>query len=640
MTVNQDDNNTAAVAPGGSGGATMASGYPVRRRNSTYLALACANAVSQGSMTRRVRQIFEARENNATAAKPVQPVCKPMRRNSFNPLINDQMIIIEKTTTPALPAPPAPLAVVTPDAEPPVASAASSASALLCEKCSTVLGKVSATKPQTSCTNKVGVNEVAKSAPDAAKVAATAATPNDAADQEKSTSPAKLGNKWQVADEELPKQDTVKNARTLFEANCTPALPAPSSGALQHPHYSTSTIGRFQKTTSSSSSSSAWLIAPVAPVSAAAASSAMIPLNTMTLGRSPGERALRGMVYQQPDKLIVPVPNKVDDETPAASGASDAKGGYVVAVGRMASLRWPSRKENQLRSPSPPAPEYPAAAAPAPQQRSGGRRYWNRSRCSTDVESYVSEAGSDWSSSDVESEASYPSSTSSGRDSVSDPEGRYVSPAVLEKIRSYGMTLTYVNGRMLELSVPPAPTPQQQQQTTIVDPDSAGDSDEESAVFVHIANGPNINSAGLKYLQSLPKTTNHVADNNNNNNNNNNPSRTSSSSSKRQSRPRIIGCLPKTTELRQRHSSAESTTSSGISSGRNSDAEPTTTPLDSSPTSTPFSTLKKVSTTTQQATDNDLTRCPSPGPIGHQGVKLIAASPFGLYSVVYNFRQL
>ena len=83
-------------------------GEAARRRNSTYLALACANAVSQGSMTRKVRQMFESpasgaapssgasggqraprRSDIAQAVQARRAAAVARRSSSLNPLIQE-----------------------------------------------------------------------------------------------------------------------------------------------------------------------------------------------------------------------------------------------------------------------------------------------------------------------------------------------------------------------------------------------------------------------------------------------------------------------------------------------------------------------------------------------------------------------
>ena len=61
---------SSSPAPSASA-ASLTASLSERRRNSTYLALACANAVSQGAMTRKVRQIFE---NHIQQSQPQTPV--------------------------------------------------------------------------------------------------------------------------------------------------------------------------------------------------------------------------------------------------------------------------------------------------------------------------------------------------------------------------------------------------------------------------------------------------------------------------------------------------------------------------------------------------------------------------------------
>ena len=111
----------------------------------------------------------------------------------------------------------------------------------------------------------------------------------------------------------------------------------------------------------------------------------------------------------------------------------------------MHKYRWPAGQQQRAGPASP-------TASPAHYRSNPSLCRNFSSRHSTDVDSLVSELSCDWSS-DVESEASYASF--SGRDPFpqgrkDDSDARYVSPQVLQKIRSYGMTLTFVNGRMID----------------------------------------------------------------------------------------------------------------------------------------------------------------------------------------------
>ena len=91
---------------------------PAKRRNSTYLALACANAVSQGQMTRKFRQMFE----NPPVKEPptllsraqVQQAIQEsrMRRNSIASVIGSSIpapIMETDPTFPTSPPPPKPV---------------------------------------------------------------------------------------------------------------------------------------------------------------------------------------------------------------------------------------------------------------------------------------------------------------------------------------------------------------------------------------------------------------------------------------------------------------------------------------------------------------------------------------------------
>ena len=244
--------------------------------------------------------------------------------------------------------------------------------------------------------------------------------------------------------------------------------------------------------------------------------------------------------------------------------------------------------------------------------RSGGRTgRSSSSRRSTDVESLVSEA-SDWSS-DLESEMSFGGSSSAssagmtysgGHEGV---QGRYISPEVLDKIRSYGMTLVFVDGKMVDQSIP-------------------AEADEVDGLDTTRSAGQSGHARTSRTLETV---------NNINNSGTFAPAAKDPAGSVKSSSPRIVACLPKTCvggSHRIRHNSADSATS-GISSASN----------DSSQTS-PFASLKRITvpSAASAADDDDAerNRSPSPGPGKHPAtVKSVTSSPFGTYSVVYNFQS-
>ena len=100
--------------------------------------------------------------------------------------------------------------------------------------------------------------------------------------------------------------------------------------------------------------------------------------------------------------------------------------------------------------------------------------------------------------------------------------------------------------------------------------------------------------------------------------------------------PRIISCLPKSGSERRRHSSGDSSASSGVSSAGSAGS-------DHSAHTSPFSSLRRHagSNRKQLEAPEDLLRCVSPPPGNNSGIrKSLGSSPFGLYSVVYDFHRL
>ena len=207
----------------------------------------------------------------------------------------------------------------------------------------------------------------------------------------------------EVLPEELPKRDTVKNARHLFEKSGSaagiPTLMTASTGSMLHPPRSGSSAGGLVKRCESTQS-----------------------LNSIR------------------------------------------------------NFRWPV-----ATSPTPSTPYFRSTAAS-----------W---RHSTDVDSVVSELSCDWSS-DVESDDWL--STSAPGGSWSDAgdattrgrHGRYIPPQVLQKIRSYGMTLTYVNGRMVDAD----------------DADDADDVSDAGDAYVNNNNNPTTANNLRNYLPCAPRS--------------------------------------------------------------------------------------------------------------------------------------
>ena len=552
---------------------------PPRRRNSTYLALACANAVSQGAMTRSLRQMFETQPIRETAPLLSRAEIKQaiqaarLRRNSVvvcpsaspeppvatEPLVVTAVPAVVLDAAPTTPAKPTvhPFKLQSPATSPigqkpavvmtsPVAGQkpmmmstppTSPTTSIRCDKCSSIL----TTSPVSLVINTSAASESGEEA-------------------ERSKSPSKIiPTNREVVEEELPKPDTVKNARCLFESSFMEAGNASGFSTLQH-------------------------------VKSNPSSKILRSESTMTLDRA-GTRS--------------------------------------SSVAGRPTFRWPTRHDhvrpNRSPSPSPsPSPVPAAVQAPKPHKMSATLPSYYRSSPSltqyrssrhslhsTDVESYVSEGGSDcWSSSDLESEASYSSS-------IRDEDGcgldgmRYISPDVMEKIRSYGMTLTFVNGKMV---------------------DEDDDEDEPEVIAKEAATRKvvqSIRSAG----QSQPMTINNkkksavapppvVA-----------PKKTKQQQHppQQQQQPRIVACVPKPADKstkvvkKIRHSSGESSASSGVSSGSNGDG---------SEHNSPFATLKR---TKSADADHTVERSPSPGPRQSGTVKAVGSSPFGCYSVVYSF---
>lgn len=524
-----------------------------RRRNSTYLALACANAVSQGAMTRSLRQMFETQPIRETQpllsrAEIKQAIqAAKLRRNSIAvcPATNDDdvvtavpAVVIDTTpvSSPTKPSaasspvkfirPVSPTAHMKTISSSPPSSPSSSSSTILtrCDKCSSILNSpppVAAPSIQ-----QQDEEEVRSKSPSSIKIIPT---------------------NREVVEDELPKPDTVKNARCLFESSSSNLMDA-NSGFMTLQHVKSNPSSKILRSES-----------------------------TMTLDRV-GTRS-----------------------------------SSVVSRMPPTTFRWPTRHDTR-RSPSPSPSPLPATVAgnrkvstlPAYYRSSPSLTQYRSSRHSlhsTDVESYVSEGGSDcWSSSDLESEASYSSSfgdQSEGLDGM-----RYISPDVMEKIRSYGMTLTFVNGKM-------------------VDEDDDEPEVMEAATKKVIQS---IRSAGQS--QPMKTTAPPVA-------------QKKSAKATTTPQPRIVACVPKPSEQspkqqlnnnntkifkKNRHSSGESSASSGVSSGGAGS--------DGSEHNSPFATLKR---TKSADADHTLERSPSPGPRQSGTVKAVGSSPFGCYSVVYSF---
>ena len=101
--------------------------------------------------------------------------------------------------------------------------------------------------------------------------------------------------------------------------------------------------------------------------------------------------------------------------------------------------------------------------------------------------------------------------------------------------------------------------------------------------------------------------------------------------------PRIVSCLPKSGSERRRHSSGDSSASSGVSSA--------SAGSDHSAHSSPFSSLKRHASSAagrkHPPAPQELERPLSPPPRNDSGIrKSLGSSPFGLYSVVYHFHRL
>ena len=509
-----------------------------RRRNSTYLALACANAVSQGAMTRSLRQIFE----NAPVQQAAPPLLSreeikqaikqaKLRRNSIAvqpDSANDQPdpSMPFSSTVMAVPA----IVVPSPPTPPPKPSSLlkqqQQQQCFRCDKCSSILPCPPQEIPAPP--------DVEKSANEPVKT---------------EESPAKLTNvptNREVNEEELPKPDTVKNARSLFESSAMSGDGFSGFSTLQH-------------------------------VKSNPASRIVRSESTMTL-----------------------------DRASTASRPASSR------------FRWPCRQDYRqqssfVRSPSPSPAPSPLPTAPFGLKSKNQPSYYRSTPSLTqygqkryqDAESCISEAGSDCWSSDLDSESSCFSS--SGRDSTdplnSSMEGmRYISPEVMDKIRSYGMTLTFVNGKMVDEDELDEALAKQNERIS------------SKPVATTIQQTP-IHSAG----QSRSSTGKAAV--------------AKTVETKRQSpQPRIVACVPKPSESKVkksiesysskvRHSSGESSASSGVSSA-------------SSEHNSPFATLKR---TKSSEAEHVIERSPSPGPRRSGASKALGSSPFGCYSVVYSF---
>jgi len=563
----------------------MALPEPVRRRNSTYLALACANAVSQGSMTRKVRQMFE----NPPVKEVLPPLSRAeiqqsilanrMRRNSIQhiqhqefPASNSE--ILQESIPASPPSPGIPAIPVVPTTFPafPTASVFKENHLIQrCHNCSSILpadlnrnNNTSAIQlappaliPAKDNSNTLPSNEVVGDS----KVECDGS--EEPCSDESSSAVQSIANvptNREVVAEELPKRDTVKKARSLFEK----------------------------------AGDSVEVYATLRPSS----STRMSHVKT-----NPSSRILRSES----------IPSILAEEM------------------LMHKYRWPAGQQQKAGPASP-------TASPAHYRSNPSLCRNFSSRHSTDVDSLVSELSCDWSS-DVESEASYASF--SGRDPFpqgrkDDSDARYVSPQVLQKIRSYGMTLTFVNGRMIDGGDDDDTADYHSDDVVdhVIDRRlkrsdsktlrSAGQSRPE---LIKVMN----RSAGIKELKKkLPLSQ---------------PQKAHSQQKPCPKQPRIVACLPKSSggepnsnlAVRMRHSSGESSASSGVSSGR---SELDTSSDDNSNNTSPFSSLKRHGSSRDSGSSDDQDRrSASPGPRTNSGAKSLASSPFGLYSVLYNFHH-
>lgn len=574
-----------------------------RRRNSTYLALACANAVSQGAMTRSLRQMFESQPVRETqpllsrAEIKQQIQAARLRRNSIAvlyPSSNSQSQSDIVTAVPAVvvdavaaaapnqptlvPFESSPVQSAGPmdDAADAPTDATTSQICIRCDKCSSILTSspvalsvvinnkrnVSATQPPLVAEDKMEIEEKEQEQEE------------DVQERNLSASKFPIPTNREVLEEELPKPDTVKKARCLFESSFIEANKNSGSNFSTLQHVKSNPSSKILRSESS-----------------------------MTLDR--------------------------------AGGRSSS------AAGRPP-FRWPSRQEhmrNRSPSPSPSPSPIPALHLPVKSHKIASTtlpsyyrsspsltqyRSSRHSLHSTDVESYASEGASDCWSSDLESEASY---SSSGRDDLSDSlDGmRYISPDVMEKIRSYGMTLTFVNGKM-------------------VDEDEEDQDDEPQIIAKEAATRKvvqSIRSAGQSQpipAQKICQPPPAVAEPQ--------PPKAMKQQDASSPQPRIVACLPKQEaeksdnnnktnsnmkvqfNNKMRHSSGESSASSGVSSGTNAGSD------GSEYGSSPFASLKR---TKSANADHTVERSPSPGPRQSGTRKAVGSSPFGCYSVVYSF---
>lgn len=552
---------------------------PARRRNSTYLALACANAVSQGAMTRKFRQMFEN--------PPVQETPKPLsraeikeaiqaarlRRNSIAFQPHHQLDDLMEDTDPTTPlslkirpaAPPKPakpqfnsFSIIKQTSSSPVSpvklihsgsppsqqqsyysnyssypnypapsSPTPSTMSVLCEKCSSVVQL-----PTSSPGSPIFNDPVS---PVSAKPAIVVPVdhediPSGGIDLEDADKPSNR----EVLPDELPKRNTVKNARSLFETSLTSASSVMNFGTLQHVKSNPSSkIFRSE--------------------------------SVMTLDRAG---------IRQPFRWTT----SIDEQK--------------------------QQQQQQQRSPSPIKPTTKATSyyRSSPSLYPRPHHHHRHSRHSTDVESYVSEAGSDcWSTSDLDSEASYSASSSeadcNAAGNVLDGM-RYISPQVMEKIRSYGMTLTFVNGIMVDEDDEQQMKEALKQATTnkkkpsVIQPSirSAGQSRTTASKAA---------AATIQAAKKIQLYNQHQQQ------------------PQQQQQPvRIVACVTK----KIRHSSGESSASSGVGSAGTD--------------SSPFGTLKRT-----KSNDVSSERSPSPGPRRAGAAKAQTDSPFGCYSVVYQFNK-
>ena len=374
----------------------------------------------------------------------------------------------------------------------------------------------------------------------------------------------------EVNEEELPKPDTVKNARCLFESS----LVVDGYSTLQH-------------------------------VKSNPSSKILRSESTMTLDRA-GSRHQQHQSFRWPARSEA---GSIRNRSPSPS---------------LSTSPLPTAPFKTTKSSVGPAFYYRSTPSlyqnrppPQQQQRPAARHAPRHSRHSTDVESYVSESEC-WSS-DLESEAGSYGSHSSGRgDHHEDMDGmRYISPRVMEKIRSYGMTLTFVNGKMVDEDADEDEEEVEETKATqkvVQSIRSAGQSKPTTTPTAKAPVHQTVSAPSSPAKKVGPKVAPKVAP-------------------KQQQPARIVACVPKTSNSeKKRHSSGESSASSGVSSADSYAGKSSSSP-------SPFASLKRTaaSTAIHKQHGHEDERCPSPDLMSKGARKSQGSSPFGSYSVVFEF---